>query len=294
METYGVFQPITVFYLKAGRSRSQRDKRLYVVNVRLRAGPTVQDLCRRDVSNLSESYQEVMARIAAASAAAGRAPGSVTLVAVTKTWPAETVLAAYEAGMRHFGENRPEELATKREAVEGVLGPDSGIVWHLIGPLQSRKSRLAATHADFFHALDRLKIARRLSKQLAESGRTLPVLLEVNVSGEGSKSGLPASNWETDPAQQQALLQALATVAGLPRIELQGLMTMAPWHAPEAEIESVFRRTRALAGWLQEQAPGGVSLELLSMGMTDDFELAIAEGATHVRVGRAIFGSRQR
>ena len=243
------------------------------------------------MSNLTERYHETISRIAAAERATGRAPGAVTLVAVTKTWPAGVVLDAYAAGMRHFGENRPEELAEKRAAVEAVLGPDSGITWHLIGPLQSRKASLAAAHADIFHALDRLKIARRLSAQLAELGRTLPVLLEVNVSGEASKSGFPADRWETDAAQQAALREAAATIAALPRIQLQGLMTMAPWDAPAGEIQAVFRRTHALAVWLQAAVPH-LALPWLSMGMTDDFELAIAAGATHVRVGRAIFGSR--
>lgn len=242
-------------------------------------------------NELTKRYAQVRARIAAAEAAAGRKPGAVTLVAVTKTWPAETVLAAYAAGMRHFGENRPEELAPKREAVEKTLGTDSGIVWHLIGPLQSRKTNLAATHADVFHALDRLKIARRLSRDLENTGRELPVLLEVNVSGEASKAGFAMQQWEENPAQQKTLRDAVATINALPRIQLQGLMTMAPWEAPAGEIRRVFERTRKLARWLQIEFPH-LHLDSLSMGMTDDFEIAIAEGATHVRIGRAIFGPR--
>lgn len=244
------------------------------------------------VNELSERYARVLEKIAAAEKAAGRDPGTVTLVAVTKTWPAEVVLAAHAAGMRHFGENRPEELAPKREAVEKALGKESGIVWHLIGPLQSRKTGLAAAHADVFHALDRLKIARRLSRDLSETGRELPVLLEVNVSGETSKAGFAAQQWEDDPAQQQLLRSAIATISELPRIQLQGLMTMAPWEAPTGEIRRIFQRTRQLARWLQAEFPR-LHLDALSMGMTDDFEIAIAEGATHVRIGRAIFGPRK-
>ena len=224
-------------------------------------------------SELQARYEDVLARIAAAEQAAGREPDSVTLVAVTKTWPAEAVLAAYAVGMRHFGENRPEELAPKRQAVEQALGKESGIVWHLIGPLQSRKTGLAAAHADVFHALDRLKIARRLSRDLGETGRELPVLLEINVSGETSKAGFAAQQWEDDPGQQATLRAAVATISELPRIQLQGLMTMAPWEAPAGEIRRVFQRTRKLAQWLQTESPH-LGLDTLSMGMTDDFEVA--------------------
>ncbi len=240
---------------------------------------------------IAGNYTSVLERIARAARNAGRNPHDITLVAVTKTWPAEIVLAAYEAGMRHFGENRPEELALKRQAVEAVLGPDSGIVWHFIGTAQSRKTDLVAAHADVFHALDRLKITRRLSATLTELGRTLPTLLEVNVSGEASKAGFNCSRWEEDTAQQAALLAAAAAISKLPGLQLCGLMTMAPWEAPPDDVQAVFRRTRLLAAWLQTRLPQ-VTWSHLSMGMTDDFELAVAEGATHIRVGRALFGER--
>ncbi len=240
---------------------------------------------------IAERYAAVQAEVVAAAASAGRDPAEVTIVAVTKTWPAELVMAAYEAGIRHVGENRPEELAEKRAAVEAQLGPDSGLVWHLIGPLQSRKTALAAQHADVFHALDRLKIARRLSRELAERGRALPVLLQVNVSGEETKRGFEATRWEEDAAQQAALLATAREVAGLPGLQLRGLMTMAPWDAPPELIGRVFARTRALASWLAPRVPDA-PWSALSMGMTDDFALAIAAGATTVRIGRAIFGER--
>jgi len=242
-------------------------------------------------NQLAERYTAVLHRIAAAAQRAGRQPEHITLVAVTKTWPAETVLAAYEVGMRQFGENRPEELAEKRTAVISALGPDSGIVWHQIGTLQSRKTGLTAVHADVFHALDRLKIAHRLARELGENGRTLPTFLEVNVSGEASKSGLDVSNWEEDATQQAKIRTVVQELVRLPGLPLRGLMTMAPWQAPEAEIRAVFRQTRRLAAWLNQVEPD-LQLTELSMGMTDDFEIAIEEGATHVRVGRALFGSR--
>jgi pyridoxal phosphate enzyme (YggS family) len=241
---------------------------------------------------LSDQYALVQERIAKAARAAGRQPEDVTLVAVTKSWPVEILLAAYEAGMRHLGENRAEELAEKRPSVEAALGADNGIVWHKIGDLQSRKTTAVADYADFFHALDRLKIANRLSGRLVENGRHLPVLLQINVSGEASKSGFNCTRWEDDDRQRANLIAAAEQIAALPGLEIRGLMTMAPWTAPPDEIRVVFRRTRQLAEWLATAVPQA-QWTTLSMGMTDDFELAIAEGATHVRVGRALFGERR-
>jgi PLP dependent protein len=243
------------------------------------------------MTELQDRYQTVLEKMAQAARRVGRPPEAVTLVAVTKTWPVDVLLAAYEAGMHQFGENRPEEMAAKRPVVSAELGADSGIVWHFIGALQSRKTDLVADHADVFHALDRLKIARRLSRQLAENGRSLPVFLEVNVSGEGSKSGFQAMAWESDATQQAELRTAVETINNLPGFKLCGLMTMAPWQVPDSEIRQVFRRTRKLAEWLQTAVPT-TALSQLSMGMTDDYEIAIEEGATHIRVGRAIFGDR--
>jgi pyridoxal phosphate enzyme (YggS family) len=246
-----------------------------------------------EVNEIRDRYAAALERVAAAAARAGRSVDEVTLVAVTKTWPAELVLAAYEAGMRHFGENRAEELAVKRPQVERELGPDSGILWHLIGSLQSRKTDLAADYADLFHALDRGKIARRLSSALVANGRSLPAFIEVNLSGEGTKSGLDLSRWEADATQRQNLRKMITDTAALPGLPVIGLMTMAPWEVDEAIIRNVFRRAKALAGWLRSELPGETAL-CLSMGMTDDFEIAIEEGATHVRIGRALFGDRQK
>jgi PLP dependent protein len=241
---------------------------------------------------LLERYRTIQERIVEATGRAGRRPVEVTLVAITKTWPAARLLEGYEIGLRHFGENRVEELAAKRAEVEAVLGADNGIVWHLVGPLQSRKSDLAADHADVFHALDRLKIAKRLSQRLEKNGRHLPVFLEVNVSGEASKAGFPAQGWENDAHQREEIRQAATVIAGLPGLELQGLMTMAPWNVAPALIRSTFARTRALAEWLKT-AVSQAHWSALSMGMTDDFEIAIEEKATHVRIGRALFGERE-
>lgn len=243
------------------------------------------------MSTLETRYQAVLQNIHETAQQAKRNPDDITLVAVTKTWPVETILAAYAVGMRHFGENRAEELEVKRPAVEAALGPDSGIVWHFIGTLQSRKTNPIADFADVFHALDRLKIANRLSKRLEENGRQLPTFLELNISGEMSKSGVNGTDWENSATQRQAIRTFGHTVAKLPGLSLRGLMTMAPWEAEPEVIRTVFKRTRLLAEWLQEEM--GLERPLaLSLGMTDDYPLAIAEGATHVRVGRAIFGER--
>ncbi len=247
------------------------------------------------METIETRYHTVLQNIQDAAQKAKRHPDEITLVAVTKTWPVETILAAYAAGMRHFGENRAEELAHKRPAVEAALGADHGITWHFIGTLQSRQTHPVADFADTFHALDRLKIANRLSKQLQENGRSqthpLPVFLELNISGEMSKSGVMAADWENSATQQQAIRTLGETVVTLPGLSLQGIMTMAPWGADPAIIRQVFRRTRLVARWLQETL--GLKRPLsLSMGMTDDYQLAIAEGATHIRVGRAIFGAR--
>lgn len=244
-----------------------------------------------EMNDLADAYQRVLERITEAAIRSGRDPSAITLVAVTKTYPAGTILNAYELGMRHFGENRIEELAEKRAIIEQSLGPANDITWHLIGPLQSRKAPLAASHADLFQALDRPKIAQRLARQLQGSGRVLPTLLEINISGEDSKAGLPCHQWETNPQQQTNLLQIVTTLLTLPQLQLHGLMTIAPWHVPIGEVRAVFRRTRNLLQWLQGQFPQ-INWSTLSMGMTDDFELAIEEGATHVRIGRAIFGQR--
>ena len=241
---------------------------------------------------IRENVESVQQRMRWAAERVQRDPSQITLVAVTKTWPAELVVAAHAAGIRNFGENRAEELAEKRPQVEAQLGRDSGIVWHLIGPLQSRKTSLAAEHADYFHALDRFKIARRLSEHLEGTGRTLPVLLEINVSGEDSKHGFAAARWDEDDAQRGKLRETAEKIAALPNLEIRGLMTMAPWEAEAEVVQGVFRGAHALAQWLEEAVPQA-SWDALSMGMTDDFELAIEQGATHVRIGRAIFGPRK-
>lgn len=230
---------------------------------------------------------KVLQHIREAAERAGRTADEVTLVAVSKTRPLEDILAAYEVGVRHFGENRAEEFAQKAAALSHL----TDLQWHFIGHLQTRQSKPVADHAHCFHALDRLKIAERLSRQLQEAGRTLPVFIEVNVSGEASKGGFNCADWENDQVQRDAFLQAVQQIVALPNLEVRGLMTMAPFDVGEDEIRSVFRRLHQLSEWLNTELPD-LQARQLSMGMSGDFELAVEEGATHVRVGTAIFGVR--
>ncbi len=233
------------------------------------------------------SVQSVRDRIARAAERAGRSGEDVTLVAVSKTKPMEDIVAAYEAGIRHFGENRTEELAAKAHAL--VHLPE--LQWHFIGQLQSRQCKEVALHAHCFHAVDRMKIAERLSRELGEAGRELPVYIQVNVSGEQSKGGFACAEWEHDDEQLGQFVESVRAIAALPNLKILGLMTMAAFNAPEDELRAVFKRLHGLSERLNAANPD-LDAKGLSMGMSGDFEIAIAEGATLVRVGSAIFGGR--
>ena len=246
-------------------------------------------------TRIADRADAVRSRIAAACARAGRSPDAVTLVAVTKTFPLPVVEAAVAAGLRDFGENRVQELAAKAEALPGEHA-GGGVRWHLIGHLQRNKAKEALRHADAFHALDSLRLAETLERRAAQAGRVLPCLVQVNVSGEGTKEGV-------DPEEAHALLGRmgyhgdlkdhafLSAVASSAHLRIDGLMTLAAPAATEAELETVvrpqFRQLRRLA----ETAPGG-ALPVVSMGMSGDYEVAVEEGATHVRLGSALFGPR--
>lgn len=229
---------------------------------------------------LQDNLIRVRTRIANAAARAGRAAADITLVAVSKTHPVEALLAAYELGVQHFGENRVEEASTKVPAFRQSIN-DPAVVFHLIGHLQSRKADDAAALFDRVHSVDSVKLAQRLSR-LAK--KPLPILLEVNVSGEASKYGF-------DAARRDELYSAVESIAPLPNLQLDGLMTMAPLVDDPEQARPVFRALRELRDEIEARYPR-VKLPRLSMGMTDDFEVAIEEGATLVRIGRAIFGER--
>ena len=231
---------------------------------------------------LEANLQAVQARIAAAAGRAGRDPAEVTLVAVTKTQSPEIIQEAYDLGLRHFGENRVEEAQTKT----GRL-PD-GVTWHMIGHIQSRKARKVASLFQFIHSVDSVKLARRLDRFSAEQRSPLPILLECNVSGESSKYGIAAAGWDQDGDQRAALLAAVAEILSLPNLKTRGLMTMAPIVTDPEQARPVFAALRMLRDALADALPRA-DWAHLSMGMTDDFEVAIEEGATLIRVGRAIF-----
>ena len=213
-------------------------------------------------------------RIARAAVAAGRDPAGVRLLAVSKTWPAESVREAAAAGQRAFGENYVQEGVAKVEALA-----DLGLEWHFIGPLQSNKTRLVANRFAWVHSIDRLKIAERLAEQRDVHLPPLDVCIQVNVSGEASKSGVA-------PADLPELARA---VASLPRLRLRGLMAI-PEPTPDVALQRA--RFASLRMLRDELNAAGLGLDTLSMGMSDDLEAAIAEGSTMVRVGTAIFGSR--
>ena len=221
----------------------------------------------------------VRTRIAAAADRAGRDPADVTLVAVSKTRPMAEIVAAYAAGQRDFGENRLDELWDKVETAQ-TQGLD-GIRWHMIGTIQSRKTQQAVGPFVLVHSVDRVKIAARLSRDAEAADHVLSVLLEVNVSGEASKHGFT-------PA---ALLDVAPQLAQLPGVRVRGLMTMAPYTDDTDAIRAVFRGLRALRDQLHARH-AGLNWPELSMGMTNDFEIAVEEGATIVRIGSAIFGER--
>ena len=226
-------------------------------------------------SGVPARLEAVRARIRAAEQAAGREPGSVTLLAVSKTHPPEAIQAAHQAGQRAFGENYLQEALAKQAALAAL-----DLEWHFIGPLQSNKTKAVAGDFDWVHSIDRLRIARRLAEQRPGDRGPLHCCIQVNVSGEDSKSGV-------DPEDLEEL--ALA-VAGLPGLRLRGLMAIP---APAPDFQAQRRPLAALRELYQGLRRGGLQLDTLSMGMTDDLEAAVAEGATIVRIGTAIFGPRQ-
>jgi hypothetical protein len=230
------------------------------------------------MATIDTRLQTVKGRIAKACAQAGRDVQSVTLLAVSKTQDAQAVREAAERGQADFGENYVQEALDKIAALAPLR---ARLRWHLIGPLQSNKTRLVAEAFDWVHTVDRLKIAQRLAEQRPPQLAPLQVCLQVNVSGEASKSGVA-------PAELPALAHA---VAALPRLRLRGLMAIPePAHDPAAQRAP----HRLLATLLAELRAQGLALDTLSMGMSADLEAAVAEGATIVRVGTALFGERSR
>lgn len=238
-------------------------------------------------SLIGERYQIVLERMARAAETAGRSPEEVGLVVVTKAHSPETVRQAIEAGARVLGENYVQEGVEKMAALRAAGVDLSQVEWHMIGHVQSRKAALIAGHFSVLHSLDRVKLAQRLSRFAGEAGHRLPVLVQLNVSGEEGKSGLPA--W--DGRHQSEVCQAVEEIIACAGLEVQGLMTIPPWSQNPEQARPYFRRLRAWMELLARHFPQ-TGWRHLSMGMSDDFEVAIQEGATLVRIGRAILGPR--
>jgi hypothetical protein len=226
--------------------------------------------------SIARNLEMIRARIAAAARAAGREPSTVRLVAVSKTHPAALVDEAARAGQQLFGENYVQEFTAK--AAEVAMP----VEWHFIGHLQSNKVRQIAGKISLVHSVDRLSLAEEIDRQWGKLGQACPVLIEVNVAGEATKSGTTAA----------AALELVRSVAALPHVRIVGLMTMPPFFDDPEAARPYFRELRALAAAIEREAIPGVVMRELSMGMSGDFEVAIEEGATLVRVGTAIFGER--
>ena len=236
------------------------------------------------VTSIREKYLFTLDQIATAARKSNRDPNEVRLVVVTKSQPLEVAQAVIEAGARILGENYPEEGVTKIQS----LANQTGVEWHMIGHVQSRKARLVADHFALLHSLDSLKLAQRLNRFAGEANRILPILLEFNVGDEESKGGWDAS----DESTWDSLLPDVAQVLDLPHVQIRGLMSMPPLGKDAEDSRRFFRQVRRLRERLADQLPGGDWREL-SMGTSLDYAVAVEEGATLVRVGTAIVGERR-
>ncbi|HHY88163.1 MAG TPA: YggS family pyridoxal phosphate-dependent enzyme [Chloroflexi bacterium] len=232
---------------------------------------------------IKDKYQKILEEIQNEAVRAGRKPEDVRLIVVTKAQPVEVVQAVIQAGARYLGENYPEETQTK--LVQMKPAPD--VEWHMIGHLQSRKARIVVQHFTMLHSLDSLSLAEKLNRQLAEASRTLPVLMQFNVSGEESKYGWDASSEDT----WEEFLPVVETIRALPALQLKGLMTMPPLFDRPEDVRPYFQRLRRLRDYFNQQIPG-LGLTELSMGTSGDYHIAVQEGSTFVRIGTAIVGPR--
>jgi pyridoxal phosphate enzyme (YggS family) len=230
--------------------------------------------------SVAENIAEVRGRIATAARRVKRDPDSIRLMAVTKTFPAEVIQQAYDAGARLFGENRVQEFSAKAAALRDLEGAE----WHLIGHLQSNK---AAKAAEVFHAVDSvdsLRLAEKLNNAALNLDKQLPILIEINVGGEEAKSGIDPNSLELE--------ELLKVAVRLDQLQFCGLMTIPPFTEDPQEARPFFRRLRELRDRIARRDLPGINLDVLSMGMSHDFEVAIEEGSTCVRLGSAIFGER--
>lgn len=225
---------------------------------------------------VKENITEVRRRIADACIRAGRDPDSVTLIAVSKTKPIPMIEEAYESGSRDFGENKAQDMRDKHDAME------SDIRWHFIGHLQTNKIKYVVGRAHMIHSVDSFHLAQAIEAECVKKDVYMPVLIEINVAGEESKFGVT-------PEETEALIREISV---LPHLQVTGLMTIAPFVENAEENRQYFRKLHDLYIDIQSKSIDNVNMSVLSMGMTGDFEIAVEEGATHVRVGTGIFGER--
>lgn len=229
---------------------------------------------------IQDRVDAVWERIARAAETSGRSADEITLIAVGKTHPPARLIPAIEAGIRHFGENRIQEAENK---IPELSGHD--LTWHMVGHLQRNKARTAINLFHTLHSLDSKRLARRLQRQLDKEGvENYPTLIQVNASGEKSKYGI-------EPDDLEPLLDVITEECT--HLEVRGLMTIAPWTDDETVLRKTFRTLRRLSEDIDDKQYKNVTMNSLSMGMTNDYQIAIQEGATHLRIGRAIFGERQ-
>ena len=232
--------------------------------------------------SIPDNLARVQQRIAEAARRAGRNPAEIRLMAVTKTHPPARIREAYEAGLRLFGENRVQEFGGKADALHDLQAAE----WHMVGHLQTNKAVRAAQLFTAIDSVDSLRLAERLNAAAAESGKKLAVLIEINVGGEDAKSGVTAGSSELE--------DLLAGAPGLQHLDFQGLMTVPPFEEDPQRVRPYFRKLRELRDALAARKLSAIGTNVLSMGMSHDFEIAIEEGSTCVRVGTAIFGERTR
>ncbi|MCY4536863.1 MAG: YggS family pyridoxal phosphate-dependent enzyme [Chloroflexi bacterium] len=238
--------------------------------------------------SIADNIKRVEDAIADGCAKVGRDPSEITLVAVSKQKTVEDIVAAAAAGIKHFGENRVEEGMEKIELVNNAV--TAPVTWHMVGHVQSRKAKRVLPLFDLVQSVDSLRLAQKLSNLAQAKNQTLEVLLEINISGEASKYGLKGYNWCGNNAETEILRQEIGAILTLRGLRVKGLMTMAPFGAGPQALRKVFADLFSLREQLTSVF--AISLPELSMGMTDDYEIAIEEGATMIRIGRAIFGER--
>ena len=225
---------------------------------------------------LKDNFETVEKNVANACARAGRDRSEVTLIAVSKTKPVEMLREVYDAGSRDFGENKVQEICEKYDKLP------SDIKWHMIGHLQRNKVKQVIDKVTLIHSVDSYRLAQEISVQAQKKGLSIPILIEVNIAGEESKFGISADD----------TIQLVEEIAALPNLKIQGLMTIAPYVVDPEENRLYFRQIKQLSVDIKNKNIDNVSMDILSMGMTGDYEVAIEEGATMVRVGTGIFGAR--